>query len=87
MSNIHLNLEDSVCMMDRADDLIALALEFLDDLPDPDNREEQWKLIAFNRRSEMLRSLIYSVGTTIDQAKGIVKQKVCGNEASGEVYS
>lgn len=82
MKEIKLGLEDSICMMDRADDLIALALEFLDDLPGPDNKEEQWKLIAFNHHSEMLRSLIYSVGTTIDQAKDIVRQKVYGNEVA-----
>lgn len=82
MKEIKLGLEDSVCMMDRADDLIALALEFLDDLPDSDNREEQWKLIVFNRRSEMLRSLIYSIGTTIGQAKDIVRQKAYGSEVA-----
>lgn len=34
------NLEVSVVMMSRADDLISLALEFLDDLSNPDHREE-----------------------------------------------
>ena len=32
------NLEVSVVMMSRADDLISLALEFLDDLSNPDHR-------------------------------------------------
>lgn len=68
--------------MNRADDLITLALEFLDDLPNPDKKEEQWKLIAFNHRSDMLRSLIYSVGDAIDQAKGIVKQTICESEVA-----
>lgn len=82
MTNIEMDLEDSVAMMNRANDLISLVLEFLDDLPNPDKKEEQWKLVTFNRRADMLRSLIYSVDDAIDQAKGIVKQTICESEVA-----
>ena len=82
MSNIELNLEDSISIMERVWNLLMIASEFMDELPPRDNKKDLWKLETFNMRSDMLRALIWSAEDAIYEATKIVKREVLG-----EIYS
>ena len=83
MTNIEWNLEDSTSILEQAENLMILIVEYLDDnVPNPDDKEYACMARVFCDRIDLLRSLVYAAEDALAKGNKILKQNILKSEVA-----